>query len=180
MIGTAIAKRYARALFECSVEDKAIDAYLANLGIIADLFATSPELISILSNEAVSLDKRMAIWNELETKLSLTEHVSNSIRLLIERNRIEHFTAVRFAFQQMVERHLKITKVLVTTATPLSESMQTKLKSAMKKITGCDVVLDITIDPTIHAGLIVRVGDTVFDGSLNGELGRLKEALLTH
>jgi F-type H+-transporting ATPase subunit delta len=104
-----------------------------------------------------------------------TRHV---LQMLIDRRRIKTLPYVSQYLRELADAKKGILRAEVTTAVPLSDAYYGRLQQQLEKMTGKSVVVDRRTDPTLVAGVVARIGDRIFDGSLRTRLQSLKDALL--
>jgi F-type H+-transporting ATPase subunit delta len=174
----AVATRYARALLELGQETNSIDSLIADLERAAATFAESAELRAALGNPLLSREAKNAVISEIANALGVTAHAKNTLRLLVDRRRIESLPAIAARLRELVDREKGILVAEVTTAARLTQGFYDRLKGDLEKLTGKNVSLRTSEDASLIGGVVVRVGDTIIDGSLKSRLESLKQSLL--
>ena len=173
----AIANRYARALAEVSFklgQHEAVERELAQFGQLLD---GNRELSAFYEDPAVGAARKKAATSQLLARLGFCKTAGNFIHVLVERNRMGHFNQVLQAFRQGIRDRLGIVEVGVTTSTEIGQALREQLSRAMEQVSGKRVQLRFRIDPRILGGVITRVGDTIYDGSVRQQLQQMKERL---
>lgn len=178
MIPGVIAKRYATALLEIGSETGQLDSLVDEIARAATAYESSTELRGVFEDPLVSPAAKQAILKELADRLSLGANTKNALGLLLERRRIRALPAISERLREMADAKRGILRALVMTAMPLSEEYFEKLQRELERITGRRVALDRKLDASLIAGVVVRVGDTVYDGSLVARLKQMKETML--
>jgi len=97
--------------------------------------------------------------------------------LLVERRRVHYFRQIIDAFQEFVDEEKGVVKAIVKTAVPLPDDLSEKVKDLLAKVAGKQVVVQVKEDSEIIGGIIVRIGDTVWDGSIRSQLQALKQSI---
>ncbi|MCU0693050.1 MAG: ATP synthase F1 subunit delta [Polyangiaceae bacterium] len=174
----AIAVRYARALFDIGVETNRLAKLADETNAFAEVFAASEELRGVLDNPLVPQAKRDALLMDIGSRLALSEVVINTIRLLARRSRLVVITAVSRALRQMSDEKEGLVRVHVISAKLLGEPYVERLQGELEKMTGKKVLLSRDVDPSLIAGVVTRVGDTVIDGSIRTRLEGLRSQLM--
>jgi len=136
------------------------------------------DLREIFQNPSVSQVDRGKVVNALATKMGLSVLVKNTVKLLSDRNRTRHLPEVIEAYEKLSQEKAGRVRAEVITATPMPEAYFTQLQHTLEQVTGRKVTLDKREDPSIIGGVVARVGDKVFDGSIRTRLGELKDELL--
>ena len=174
----AFVARYASAFLEVVTAAK-LDT--AAIGVeFNDFLATwdgSAELREFFVNPAIPTVQKVGFLDKLNQKLGLRKELRNLLAVLIDNGRIGHVGAVAEAYRRLLQQQLGIRRAEVTTARELTAGERTSLAAEIGKLAGARVEASYKLDPTILGGTIVRIGSTVYDGSVRGRLDRLKAAL---
>jgi F-type H+-transporting ATPase subunit delta len=178
VIPGVIARRYATALLELGSESGQLDALVEELQRAAQVYESSPELRSALSDPLVAIDAKKGILADLGTRLSLGPTARNVLQLLIDRRRISALPPIAQRLRTLADEKRGILRAEVFTAMPLPEEYFGQLQAQLERVTGRRVALDRKLDPTLICGVVARVGDTVYDGSLLARLRSIKESML--
>jgi F-type H+-transporting ATPase subunit delta len=178
MIGANVARRYAKALFELGVDAGTLSALVGEVRAIADTYTESAELRSALDNPLVSHAAKRAILAEIADRAQASTIVKNAVLLLGDRRRMHALPAIAQLLHEMSDLREGVLRAEVTTATRLAESYYARLQEQLEKMTGKRVVIDRKEDPSLVAGVVTRIGDTVIDGSLRTRLHEMTNALL--
>jgi F-type H+-transporting ATPase subunit delta len=178
VIPGVIAKRYATALLEIGVESGQLDSLVDELARVAVAYEGSTELRAVIEDPLVAPMAKKAILTELSDRLSLAATTKNVLGLLLDRRRLRALPAISERLREMADAKRGILRAQVMTAMPLSEEYFEKLQRELERITGRRVALDRKLDATLICGVVVRVGDTVYDGSLVARLKQMKDSML--
>jgi len=178
MIGTNVARRYAKAIFEIGVETSTLPALVEQVAQLAGSYDGSPELQRALDNPLVAYEAKKAILTEVADRAGVSPIAKHTLLLLGDRRRLHALPAIAQLLREMSDVKQGILRAEVTTAVRLSEGYYAKLQAQLEKMTGRRVAIDRHEDPAILAGVIARIGDRVYDGSLRTRLAELGHALL--
>jgi len=178
MVNTNVARRYATAIFEIGRESGNLGALVEEIVFFAQNYAASRELRNALENPLVSYDAKRAILIDIAEQLGLGQTARNTLLLLNDRRRLRALPDIAQQLKEKTDIERGVVRAEVTTAVRLSENYYAKLQAELEKMTGKRVVLDRREDPTIIAGVITRIGDTVIDGSIRTQLQEMKQVLL--
>lgn len=173
----AIARRYAQAVFELGKENGQLTELSAQITSLADVFAGSAELRDVLTNPLVDDSAREAILVEIGRRLAVSETAIQTLRVLAQNRRLPALPDIARVLSRLVDEDQKTLRATVTSAGPLTESYQGRLRAELEKVTGQKVVLTIRTDPALIAGVVVQIGDRVIDGSVRAKLSRFRESL---
>jgi len=177
VIDTTLAKRYAQALVEIGEEQNALDGYGRDLTALTELVAESKDFREVLINPVFPKEDKKKIANSILEKLGTDRMVINFINLLIDRKRIDQLEGIEKAYHQRVDEIRGITRGEVASASPLDDAELDRIRQALSDISGKDVRLSARVDPSLIGGLVAKVGDKVFDGSIRSQLNELKDSL---
>lgn len=176
---TVLARRYARALFELAVEKKILDSIQNEIGFFSKSLADNAQFRRFLFAQDVSKkQKREKIEELIQDRVSNV--FFNFVLVLLKKNREFIFSEIAKEFQYIVDKHHRKINALAITAQPLDEKSSFKLKSLLDKTFDADVQIKNDIDASILGGIVVNVEGRVFDGSLQNQLARLKDDLVSN
>ena len=171
---TTVARPYAKAAFDFAVEHNAITKWQEMLAFAAEV--SKNETIHELSTGAMAADKLADLYIKVCGD-SLDEHGQNLIKVLAENKRLTALSEISALFDLLKADYEKEVEVTVTSAAALTEAQQTELSTSLEKRLARKVKLICNVDPALLAGLIIKAGDTVIDGSVKSKLNRLADAL---
>lgn len=178
MADRAIARRYAQAFIELAGDKKA-DKFGDELtGFLGIANANDAALFTALANPVFTLTERRAALDAVLSKLKMDALTGNLIKLLLEKGRFGLLPEVVASYQSLADNKAGRARVKVTTASPLTGAMETELRASLEKTTGKTVILESDVDPSLIAGMIARVGSTVYDSSIRSRLRDIKTNLL--
>ena len=175
----AFVSRYARAfadvVTDARLDTAAIDKQLKDfLGTLDG----SAELREFFVNPAIAALQKVAILDKMNAKLGLMKELRNLLAVLINNDRIGQVHEVADAYRAELQERMGIRQAEVVTARELDEQERGTLLAGIGKVAGSRVEASFKLDKSILGGTVVRIGSTVYDGSVRGRLERLKEALI--
>jgi F-type H+-transporting ATPase subunit delta len=174
----AFVARYARAFADVVAQEKLdIAALDRQLNDFLATFEASPELRALFSNPAVAATQKVAFLDKLNAKLGLQKQLRNLIAVLINNDRIGEVREVVEAYRAELQERQGIRQVEIVTARELNEKDRAGMVAGVGKLAGARIEASFKLDESILGGTVVRIGSTVYDGSLRGRLERLKEAI---
>jgi len=177
MIPGVIAKRYATALLELGSEGNQLDTLVDEITKASATYEGSDELQDAFDNPLVPLPVKKAILGDIIAQLRLGATAGSFLGLLVDRRRIRALPPIATRLREMADLRRGITRAEVLTAMPLPEEYFEKLQRELERITGRKVALDRKLDPALICGVLIRLGDTVYDGSLVARLKQIKNTL---
>ncbi len=171
----SIARRYARALFDLVEKDpgKVADRLVEFDRLIQEI----PLLKEVLISPAFRLEERRKVFDRVLAKLAWGAPLDRFLWYLVEHRRMDLIGGIAEAFQAMVDERAGKVRVEVSSAKPLNQSTGTRLSKVLSEALGKTVIMKPRVDESLIAGLSVRVGDLLVDGSLKTQLNSLREAL---
>jgi len=177
VINTTLARRYARALVELGQAENALDKYGKDLAALTELMNTSRDLREVLINPVFTKEDKKKIARSLMAKLGVAPMVANFVCVLIDRKRINQLQGIEEAFRSLVDQIRGITRGEIVSADPLSADVLAEVTAVLSRISGKQVVITTRQDPSLIGGLVAKVGDMQFDGTIRTQLNQLKESL---
>ena len=174
----AIAAPYARAfadvVFEAHLDandvQRQLDDFMA-------AWQESADLREVFLDPSFPNEQKVAILDKLNTQLGMSVQVRNFIAVVIQHDRLHVLDEILAEYRKEVNRRLGISEVQVTTARPLDEDERREIEQKVAALTGTQVQATYHEDKSLLGGVVVRVGSTVYDGSVKGRLDQLKEQL---
>ena len=171
-----VAKRYAGALFAVAQRNGILDAVAADLELIHRRMTDVPYLRAILMEPLVSDTRKNSVADEAFGD-RVTAASLNFLKLLIRKRREELVEECAREFRVLLAAHANTADAEVTSAVPLTPDQTIRLTEKLQVLTGKTIKLTASIDAALVGGVVVRIGDTVMDGSVRGKLERLERQL---
>ncbi|PTX62514.1 ATP synthase F1 subcomplex delta subunit [Melghirimyces profundicolus] len=175
MSRSIIAKRYAKALFESAKERGLLDQVEQEWQSVADAWKGSGDLRGWVSHPKVTAPQKKEVWDRLLPDLS--DLTRNLLHLLIDRNREDAIAPIGTEYKALAHEAKGIAEAEVVTATPLSKEDEKELIAVFQQMIGKTLVITNRVDSDILGGVIVRIGDRLYDGSLVNKLKRFRKQL---
>jgi F-type H+-transporting ATPase subunit delta len=182
---STVSLRYARALVDAVTGQKAgvSPAALAAIPVQLDAFETllheNAELRILFSTPAISTAKKRAVLAELASRLELEQLTKNFLNVVIQHDRMSLLGEIAASFRTLLDERTGVAVAEITTARPLEEAEKQELAGALAARTGRQVRLKFSLDADLIGGVTARVGSTIYDGSVRGQLDRLRADLLS-
>jgi F-type H+-transporting ATPase subunit delta len=177
MLRGTTARRYAESVFAIAKDHDSFDRWLADLGIISEVFRNA-DMARLLADPKPSVAAKEAVVEKVLAgkvdKLAL-----NTALLLIRREQAEAAPALDREFQQMVNNYRNIAVATVTTAVELEQGHRQMVKDRLEQLTAKTIELQTKVDKKILGGFVARVGDVLIDASLATKLQVMRQELLT-
>ena len=177
MIGGSLARRYARALFDIGREEGQLRRVYSEVDEFGKTLDGSPDLREVMAAANVSRRDKHATLEATLAPAGYLPSTKSFLSLLVEKGRMDVLPRILVAMRRMVEEFEGIERVEVVVPMPLSVTQKDLLRTVLERRTGKKVVLEETVDPSVLGGLVVRVGSTVYDGSVRTQLQEIREKL---
>ena len=177
MIAGSLARRYARALLDIGKEEGQVRRSLSEVEQFAKTLEDSVELREAMESAHVGRQVKRAA---LEALLATTEFLPTTksfLALLVEKGRMNVLPAILVELRRMVEEYEGIERAVVTVPMALSVPQKDVLRAVLEKRTGKKILLEESVDPAVLGGIVVRVGSTVYDGSVRTQIQQIRQNL---
>ena len=178
MIDRRVSREYAEALFDVAVAEGSADDLLADFDALESLLSVDDTLMRLLSSPMeVDEVKQRVVERTFEGRS--TGVFRRLIRLLLRKNRILYLPSIIATYRKMLDASKGILDATVTSARPIVEDQERRLRNALERMTGRSVRVRRTIDPRLIGGFMVRYEGRVIDFSVRHRLDSLKDHLLS-
>ncbi len=182
-MASAVANRYAHALVDIVMAPgsplKPQDA-LTQLRAVEGLLQESPELRTALDTPAIQTSRKRAVMGDLLARIGSSPLIRNFVYVVIDHRRIGMISDIREALELQLDERLGFARGEVSSAAPLTAPLSASLEAELSKLTGKRMRLRFEVDPALLGGVVARIGSTVYDGSVRGELRQLGKKLAGH
>ena len=176
-IQASLSGRYATALFELARDSKTIDAVEASLANVRAALEQSDEFARLVASPLVSRQDAARAVAATATALGVDGTTRNFLGVLAENRRLSQLPAIIRAFRALAANHRGETTAEVTSAHPLSAAQVDALKQQLRTRIGRDVSVDLSVDPALLGGLVVKIGSQMIDSSIKTRLNTLAHAM---
>jgi F-type H+-transporting ATPase subunit delta len=174
---SGVAGRYATALFELALEQKALEQVAGDLNRFGEALDAFDELVRLVKSPVFTAEEQGRALAAILEQLKIDGLTKNFLLLVAKNRRLFATPDMIRAFRAMLARHRGEVSASVTAATKLTESQVTALKQALQAALGQEVMLEERVDPGLLGGLVVKVGSRMVDTSLRTKLNSLKVAM---
>jgi F-type H+-transporting ATPase subunit delta len=174
----SVTNTYARA-FADVVFDRRMDAnkVLEELQAILALVSSSKELREVWEAPSIPADQKRNLLDAIVEREGVSREVRNFIAVVIDHRRIPFLNAIVKQFAQQLNHRLGFTEAEITSARELTQGERSSLEAQVEKLTGKKVRAQYAQDRSILGGAVVKIGSTIYDGSVSGQLERIREAI---
>jgi F-type H+-transporting ATPase subunit delta len=172
-----VAERYASSLFELALEAGVVEAVSSDLNTFQAMLDESADLKRLVASPVFSAEEQSRAISAIAEKAGISGLSANFLKVVAGNRRLFAVPGMITAYREIAAAHRGEVTAEVTSAHALDEAQETELKAALKSVTGKDVTVALTVDPSVLGGLIVKVGSRQIDTSLRTKLSTLKLAL---
>lgn len=174
----AAAQRYAKAVFSLGVDTGEFERIGEEIEAFVSALDLNSSLRDILLNPQYDAVAKMAVVAAISEKKSVCVTTRNFLLLLVERGRFSLLTEICRSYQALSDEKAGRMKATVVTASQVSDHIVKEIVGALEKRTGKKVSLTSEIDPALIGGLVIKVGDIIYDGSIRTQLHKLKDNIM--
>jgi F-type H+-transporting ATPase subunit delta len=174
----SVTNTYARAFAE-AVLDSGADATqtLKEAQALTQLVASSKDLRAVWETPSILAEQKRAVLDAIVAEEGISSIVRNFVAVLIDHRRINFLAPIVKQFEVELDHRLGFAEAEITSARELSDTERRSLESQVAALTGKKVRAKYLRDPSILGGAVIKVGSTIYDGSVNGQLERLRGQL---
>lgn len=174
---SAAEKEYAKALFMLARRTDKIDKIASEFADLFELIESNRKVKYFLLAPQLSAEKKHRLL-KAAFEGRVDEHLYKFFQVLIDKRRQDLLAGIYRAYNDQVNEHFNRVEAFTSSAVELTEKERGSLIDRLSKHLGRSVVLKTSVDPHLLGGLVCRIGDLVFDGSLRGKLVRLGQQIL--
>jgi F-type H+-transporting ATPase subunit delta len=177
---SVIALRYAHA-FAAVVQSQKIDSATAQqqLRDFSDTFAGSSELREVLMNPAIAGEQKLKVLDAIAAKIGMAPQVRNFVAVIMDHQRLAELNEILEEYHAVADEESGLAEAEITSAHALQDSDRAELEAQVAKLVGGKIRATYRQDPSLLGGAVVRVGSTVYDGSLRAQFEQLKQRLVS-
>ncbi len=171
--------RYAHALASVATAQH-LDTAAASqqLNDFAETLAGSHDLREVLMNPSISSDQKLKVLDAIAGKIGMFPQIRNFVAVVMDHGRLAEFSEMVGEFATVSDANSGLTEAEITSAHPLNETDKAELEAQVAKLAGSRIVAAYREDKTLLGGAVVKIGSTVYDGSIRAQLTQLKQKLV--
>ncbi len=169
--------QYANALADIALAQGAAEPAAQQLGDFVATYMASSELRNVLSSPAVSKEEKRGVAEKIAARLGASKIVRNFLFVVIDHRRTHSFPEIFESFQTVLRNRQGVAEAEVFSAVTLSDAQKKEMIRTLEKATGRKIEAKFSLDATLLGGALVRMGDTIYDGSLRNRLNGLRDRL---
>lgn len=175
---SSVAKRFAKAIIEIGVEERAYEAYGKELRSVLAVFKGNPDLVKILLNPMYKLEERKGLINKVSESIGLSPYVTRLMAILVETRNIRFLEEVVEAYSRLEDGLSGRLRATVEAPLELEAALVNEIKTKLGSLTGKEVILTYRHNPSLLGGLVLRIDNTILDGSLKTQLELMREKII--
>lgn len=179
MSRTAVDRRYGRAMVELCDEQGNHDAIRADFDRLAAVLEDGPEVVDFLANPVVPEADRRKLLEDMLGQLGVTGPIANLARLLLDKGRFGAMPGIHATFSDLIDGRTGRLQATVTSAVALDEVALARVHGMLAKRFNKQVVLETQVDESLIGGLVIQIGNTVYDGSVRNHFERLRDQMMS-
>lgn len=174
----SVARTYARAFADVVLSER-LDANRAVAGLrsLAALMQESTDLRRVWENPAVPAEQKRGLLDAIVKREGIERHVRNLVAILIDHRRVQFLKRITDQLEKELDARLGFAEAQITSARALGDPEKRTLEAQVAKLTGKKVRAKFALDGSLLGGAVVRVGSTIYDGSVKGQLEKIKEVI---
>jgi F-type H+-transporting ATPase subunit delta len=175
----ALAERYAGALVDVALTNGQAEQVKGELAEFAGLIRESPDLHSFLSNPSIARAAKHAAIDAIVTRMGASRTLRNYLFVIVDHRHAGMLIEIQDAFSRLLDARMGIMQAQVTSATQLSDKERAELSAALAKLTGEKIEAQYTTDAALIGGAVVKIGSTIYDGSVRTQLERMRARMIS-
>ncbi len=173
---TEFGREYGDGLYALCAEEKITDAVLAQLAELKGLFRENPDFIRLLSNMSIPKTERVLVADQA-LQGQVHPYVLNFVKLLVERGAVYEFESCESAYRESYQADHLISEAGVTTAKPLTDAQRSQLIEKLRRMTGRQIQLKETTDPSVLGGVLLELDGRRYDNTIRHRLNDIRQAI---
>lgn len=169
--------QYANALADIVLEQGASEPAKNQLADFGAAYAESAELRNFLATPAVTREAKHGVIEKLVARLGASKIIRNFLFVIVDNQRIQLLPEIVNSFEQVLRQRQGVAEAAVTSAVELNDGQKTTLVRTLERVTGKKIQAKYSLEPGLLGGAVVRIGDTIYNGSLSNQLDQLRTRL---
>jgi F-type H+-transporting ATPase subunit delta len=169
--------QYATALADLVLEQGAAEPARKQLEDFRAAYEESAELRNVLASPAISSDAKHGVIEKLVARMGASRIVRNFLFVMSDNQRVHLLPEIVHTFEQVLRQRQGIAEAAIVSAAEMTESQKAELVSRLEQLSGKKILAKYSLQPALLGGVLVRIGDTIFDGSVRNQLNQLRARL---
>jgi len=169
--------QYANALADIALEQGASEPAAKQLESFAAAYEESAELRTFLASPAVSVEAKHEVLEKIAKRLGASKIIRNFLFVIADHRRTQLIPEIVATFQQVLRQRQGVAEAEISSAVELTSAQKKELAATLARVTGKKIEPKYSLDPALLGGAVVRIGDTIYDGSLRSRLNEMRARL---
>jgi F-type H+-transporting ATPase subunit delta len=169
--------QYANALADVALRQGAADVALKQLGDFAAAFGVSAELRNFLTSPGVPREAKHEVIEKIAAHIGAGKIIRNFLFIVADHQRTHILPEIVACFQDVIRQRQGIAEAEISSAVELSAGQKKRFAQTLERLTGKKIEAKYSLDPALLGGAVVRVGDTIYDGSVRSSLNQMRVRL---
>ena len=169
--------RYANAMADIALAQGAAEPAAKQLHEFGAAYAQSAELRTFLASPAVSTEAKHAVIEKIVARLGASKIIRNFLFVIADHRRTQLIPEVIALFHEVIRQRQGVAEAVVSSAVEVSAAQKKEMAATLARLTGRKIEAKYTLDPALLGGAVVRIGDTIYDGSLRSQLNEMRARL---
>jgi F-type H+-transporting ATPase subunit delta len=169
--------QYANALADIALAQGAAEPAAKQLSDFGAAYTQSAELRTFLASPAVTVEAKHEVIEKIAKRLGASKIIRNFLFVLTDHRRTQLIPEILVMFLQVIRQRQGVAEAQISSAVELSAAQKKELAAALMELTGKRIETKYSLDPALLGGAVVRIGDTIYDGSLRSRLNEMRSRL---
>jgi F-type H+-transporting ATPase subunit delta len=174
----AVARRYAVALADVVIARGEAQEVREELSSWDAMTQSNPQLSEVFRHPTIPYEQKRGVLSELIQRARIRPTTANFLQVLLQNHRLADLAEINRQFEQELDRRAGVVTAEVTTALSIAPEAQEALRAKLSQLTGSKVRLQFTVDDALIGGVVTRIGSTLYDGSVRGQLQQIKQRMI--
>jgi F-type H+-transporting ATPase subunit delta len=174
----ALARRYAVALADVVIARGEAQEVREELSSWDAMTQSNPQLSEVFRHPTIPYEQKRGVLNELIQHARVRPTTANFLQVLLQNHRLADLAEINRQFEQELDRRAGVVTAEVTTALAIAPEAQEALRVRLSQLTGSEVRLQFAVDDALIGGVVTRIGSTLYDGSVRGQLQQIKQRMI--
>lgn len=170
--------QYANALADVAFEQGAAEPTRKQLGDFYAAFEVSADLRTALASPAVPVEAKHAVIEKIAARVGAGKILRNFLFVIADHHRTHILPEIVAAFESVVRQRQGIAEAVISSAVELTAAQKKRFTQTLEQLTGKTIETKYSLDPALLGGAVVRVGDTIYDGSVRNSLNEMRARLV--
>lgn len=172
-----MARRYAAALADVTVQRGEAEEVRRELSAWESMMQENEQLLEVFSNPTIPQEQKRGVLKALIARTQVRSTTANFLQVLLQNHRLTDLSEINRRFASELDQRSNVVSAHITTARPVAEQARDALHTRLVQLTSSDVRLQFATDEELIGGVMTRIGSTIYDGSVRGQLQQIKEKL---